>query len=87
MPAAHAHLQDLRLDLVDASKRFAGCLDAHADVHRGFQGTWERTADAVYEQVQSLLQNHPDAPILFTGHSLGAAWVCSGRGDAWCISL
>ena len=46
---------------------------AGAQVHRGFFGAYQGMSSQVIGAVRSLLAEHPNASLLFTGHSLGAA--------------
>ncbi|KAK0527932.1 hypothetical protein OC834_004239 [Tilletia horrida] len=50
-----------------------GCLPSNAQVHSGFQETFEATASGVYTNVVNALRAHPGAHVLVTGHSLGGA--------------
>jgi predicted lipase len=48
-------------------------IDVGCRVHRGFLESYMQIRDQVLEALVGLLQAHPDAPLLLTGHSLGAA--------------
>jgi hypothetical protein len=47
------------------------CTDC--EVHEGFYRTYMSVADQVRSAVNQFMNDHPDAPIVVTGHSLGAA--------------
>jgi thioesterase domain-containing protein len=42
-------------------------------VHEGFHKIWEDLANNLLACAYTLHSNHPEAPIIVTGHSLGAA--------------
>jgi hypothetical protein len=47
--------------------------DCGCEVHQGFLGEWASLAGDVLPDVSALVQEHPTAQVLVTGHSLGAA--------------
>jgi surfactin synthase thioesterase subunit len=58
--------------LVDPYKELQ-FLDPGVRISRGFQEAWKDTADQVLEQVKKAREKYPDAAVIQTGHSLGAA--------------
>jgi hypothetical protein len=63
---------DLRINKVTRDERLSA-LPNDTQVADGFQDAWLDTADDVLAQVSLARNQHPDAEITFTGHSLGAA--------------
>jgi hypothetical protein len=61
-------LDDADLALSDETHRPSG-----GRVHRGFQRALDRVWDQARQCVANYREDHPDAEICFTGHSLGAA--------------
>ncbi|KAF7305614.1 Lipase-3 domain-containing protein [Mycena chlorophos] len=55
------------------SSRFPGTEDQNITVHKGFQETFERTADGLLDGVLKGLASTNASNLLVTGHSLGAA--------------
>jgi len=60
-------IEDANFEKIEYSNCF-GCL-----IHAGFYAGYLTVAKSVTARVDSILQNHPTAQILTTGHSLGAA--------------
>lgn len=52
-----------------------------AKVHKGFKEAYMAVADDVQYQVNELLIRHPNAELLFTGHSLGGALAVIAAAD------
>lgn len=67
-------INDAKFALVDLNAtRFPQFADSGAQVHDGFQDTFERTADGLLDGVLKGLQSTGADKISVTGHSLGAA--------------
>lgn len=55
-------------DIIKTDYDCAGC-----KVHKGFHDVYEDLANNLFACAYTLTSNHPDAKLLITGHSLGAA--------------
>ena len=58
----------LDFDIIKTNYDCAGC-----KVHKGFHDVYEDLANNLFACAYTLTSNHPDAKLLITGHSLGAA--------------
>jgi predicted lipase len=52
-----------------------------AGVHHGFWNSWQYLATPTLAAIQTIQASHPNAPIVLTGHSLGAAIAADASLD------
>ena len=80
-------LDDIPAWTVSAHSDFTDCLSADARVHSGFLDTWEKTSDAITSQVVAAMKTWPDAEVLVTSHSLGAAVAVLDHAHLQCLGI